>query len=461
MRDKSQREPGPSVLPVGMRIGPWRVLGLGGQGTYGTVYRVERADSAKPGTFALKLACHPGDQRFQREAELLSRIRDPRVPRLHDKGWCGPAGDLAFPFLVMDWVEGEPLYQWASKRQLTSLEAMRVVAQVARALQATHAVEGLHRDVKGGNVLVRTENSEAVLMDFGSGTWRGAPPLTWQALPPHTMEYCSPEALRFYLKWRPHLGTSYAATPADDVWALGVMAYRLVTGSYPPCPVDPDAEEADLGGSGPEPEPPEARVTVCAELAAVIRRMLSREPSERGSAAEIAEALEHAARTARRSADRPITAREPRASRARLPRMELLRAVLGRHPRLTAASVGAGLALGAVWLVGHVNLERQLAMDVAATEEHTSALADSEMAVRSEEAQPESTQEVVAKEMPKTPLPGQARPPCKKPLEEAIHGGCWVALKLKPPCGKHAYDWNGACYWPVAPAKRAPNAVTP
>jgi serine/threonine protein kinase len=442
-----------------MRIGPWRVLGLSGQGTYGTVYRVERADSAEPGIFALKLACHPGDQRFHREAELLSRIRDPRVPRLHDKGWCGPAGNMAFPFLVMDWVDGEPLYQWASKRQLTSREVMRLVAQVARALQATHAVEGLHRDVKGGNVLVRAENSEAVLMDFGSGTWRGAPPLTWQALPPSTMEYCSPEALRFYLKWRPHLGASYAATPADDVWALGVMAYRLVTGVYPPCPVDPNAEEAGHSGDGPEPEPPGARVTVCAELSSLILRMLSREPSARGSAAEIAEALEHAARTARRRADRPITAHEPR---ARLNWLEPLRAVLGRYPKLTAAGVGAGLALGAVWLVGHVSRERQLVVDVAATEEHTSALADSKMVMRSEEAQTESTQEVVAREMPKTPLPGQARPPCKKPLEETIHGGCWVALlKLKPPCGNAAYDWNGACYWPVTQAKPPPSAVTP
>jgi hypothetical protein len=446
-----------------MRIGPWRVLGLGGQGTYGTVYRVERADSAEPGTFALKLACYPGDQRFQREAELLSRIRDPRVPRLHDKGWCGPAGDLVFPFLVMDWVEGEPLYQWASKRQLTSREAMRVLAQVARALQATHAVEGLHRDVKGGNVLVRTENSEAVLMDFGSGTWRGAPPLTWQALPPNTMEYCSPEALRFYLKWRPDLGASYAATPADDVWALGVMAYRLVTGVYPPCPVDPDAEEAGRK-DGPEPEPPEARVTVCKELAALIRRMLSREPLERGSAEEIAEALEHAVRTARRSADRLITAREPRASRARLRWLEPLRTVLGRYPRLTAAGVGAGLTLSAVWLahwVGNVDSENQQAMETSATEEGTVALADAERPMSTKESQPDSAQEV-AREMPKQPVPGQALAPCKKRFEVEILGGCWVMLgNVKPPCGKEAYDWNGACYFPVAAAKPPPNSVTP
>jgi serine/threonine protein kinase len=425
MQSKSPRELGPSSLPVEMRIGPWRVLGLGGQGTYGTVYRVERADSAEPGTFAMKLACYPGDPRFLREAELLSRISHPHVPRLHDKGWCGPPGDLAFPFLVMDWVEGEPLYSWAARRQLTSREALRVLAQVARALQATHAVEGLHRDVKGNNVLVRAENSEAVLTDFGSGIWRGAAPLTWQALPPSTLEYCSPEALRFYLKWRPHLGASYAATPADDVYALGVTAYRLVTGGYPPCPVDPDAEQEGRSGDGPEPEPPEARVTVCAELAVLIRRMLSREPSRRGSAAELAEALEHARRIAGRRADRPITAREPRRSRARLLWLEPLRAVLGRHPRLTAAGVGAGLALGSVWLaqwVGYVDRERQLALEVAVTEENTVALADSELAVRSEEV---------------------------------------MIGSLKPPCGKDAYDWNGACYWPSIPPKPPPNSVNP
>jgi len=460
MERKSAREPGPSVWPVGMRIGPWRVLGLGGQGMYGTVYRVEHAESAEPGIFALKLACYPGEPRFQREAELLTRIRDPRVPRLHDKGWCGPAGDMAFPFLVMDWVEGEPLYQWASRRQRTSREVLRVLSQVARALQATHAVEGLHRDVKGDNVLVRAENSEAVLTDFGSGSWRGAPVLTWEALPPSTPVYCSPEAIRFYLKWSPHLGSSYAATPSDDIWAMGVMAYRLVTGDYPPYPVDPDAEQ----GNGPEPVPSEERVTVCAELAGLIRRMLSREPSARGTAAQIAEAMEHAALTAGRKADRPIAARQPPASRVVMTSLQLLGVVLARHSKLTAAGVGAGLALGAVWLpqwTRPVSPERQLAVEAAADEGDTIALADSELSMKAEGAQPESTQ-VVAREMPKTPVPGQALAPCKKRFEVEVHGACWVMLgNLKPPCGKDAYDWNGACYLPSGKSKPPPSAVKP
>ncbi|HLM46759.1 MAG TPA: serine/threonine-protein kinase, partial [Myxococcaceae bacterium] len=390
----------------------------------------------------------------------LTRIQDPRVPRLHDKGWCGPAGDLVFPYFVMEWIEGQPLYQWASRRPLTSREALRVLSQVARALEATHAVDGLHRDVKGDNVRVRSENSEAVLMDFGSGTWRGAPPLTWQALPPNTLAYCSPEALRFYLKWRPHMGASYAATPADDLWAMGVMAYRLVTGEHPPCPVDPDAEE----GHDPEPIPAEARVTVCSELAVLIRKMLSREPSARGTAAQLAEALEHAARTAGRKADRPISARRPPASRAVLSWLRPLGAVLARHSKLTAAGVGAGLALGAVWLVqwtGSVPSERQPVAEAEADEASTIALADSELSLKAEPPQPEATQGV-AREMPKKPVPGQALAPCKKRFEVEVHGACWVMLgNVKSPCGKDAYDWNGACYLPSAAPKPPPNAVGP
>jgi hypothetical protein len=415
-----------------------------------------------PGPFALKLASYPGDPRFQREAELLSRIRDPRVPRLRDMGWYGTPGDMAFPYLVMDWVEGVPLYEWASRRQRTSREVLRVLAQVARALQATHAAEGLHRDVKGHNVLVRAEDSEAVLIDFGAGTWRGAPPLTWQSMAPGTPVYRSPEALRFHLKWRPHLGASYSATPADDVYALGVTAYRLVTGDYPPCPVDPDAEEEGGTGSGPELE---ARVTVCAELAELIRRMLSPEPSARGSTMEIAEALEHAERTAGRSADLPITAREDSASRALLPWLEPLRAMLGRASRLTAFGVGAVLTLCAVWLAqwaGAARPERQQNADFSAREGSTIGLADSKLLTQSKVARSESTGEAVARDMPKNPFPGQARAPCRERFEEEINGGCWVQLgKLKPPCGKDGYEWNGACYWPSVPPKPPPNAVKP
>jgi serine/threonine protein kinase len=92
----------PTSLPSGTKVGPWRVVERRGGGTYGTIYRVEREGHAAPGLFALKLATWPMDPRFERESVLLTRIRDPHVPRLHDRGWWTHPSGVAFPYLVMD-----------------------------------------------------------------------------------------------------------------------------------------------------------------------------------------------------------------------------------------------------------------------------------------------------------------------------------------------------------------------
>lgn len=97
----------PLCLPVGLCIGPWRVTGFGDRGSYGTLYRVEQVGREVEGPLALKLAIHAGDERFEREAWLLSHVQSPHVPRLYARGvWEYPAGD--FPYMVMKWVEREP-----------------------------------------------------------------------------------------------------------------------------------------------------------------------------------------------------------------------------------------------------------------------------------------------------------------------------------------------------------------
>jgi eukaryotic-like serine/threonine-protein kinase len=193
----------------------------------------------------------------------------------------------------MAWVEGEPLYQWAARRNPSSRQVSGLLAQAARALQATHEAGGVHRDVKGGNVLVRPKDDRLFLMDFGAGHYKGAERLTSSPLPPGTPAYRSPEAREFDRSqgWRPL--ALYVAGPADDVFALGVMAYRLVTDEYPQAA---DAsrkvgEDWQPGGSGPRPAK-EVNPRVDTQLDAVIRRMLSLKPEERGTAKELAEAME-------------------------------------------------------------------------------------------------------------------------------------------------------------------------
>ncbi|MDY7232182.1 serine/threonine protein kinase [Hyalangium rubrum] len=413
----------PACLPSGTEVGDWRVLEWHGKGAYGAVYRVERVGEGGAEPCALKLALHPMDPRFEREVELLSRIHEhPHVPRLRDRGlWAHPAGP--FPFLVMEWVHGVPLYEWAEGRDRTSRQVLRVLAQVARALEATHGVGGLHRDVKGANVRVRPEDGRAMLLDFGAGDILGARPLTREVLPPGTAPYRSPEALRFqWLHWRKQ-GAHYEPSPTDDVYALGVTAYRLVTGSYPAPGVEPEV------GSFMYPE-----------LAGLIRQMLAEEPSARGSAARVATALEKAAETAGRRADLPMLQRSARETTGSPRPVRMWRRGL-----VAAVAVIAVLAFCGWWATSWRWAENP---GREGEDAGTAGLAKDSLTLRAPVERPEPTPKALSLEMPKKPLPGQARPPCKREVE--INGGCWVRPEdSKPPCSDVAYEWRGVCYYPV------------
>jgi serine/threonine protein kinase len=138
------------------------------------------------GPVALKLSVLPWDARFAREAQLLSRLSHPGIPRLLDSGMLRHPSGLEHPFLVMEWVEGTALYAWAEQHSPSGPQVCRVLAQLARTLEVLHAAGAVHRDVKGDNVLVRLSDRLPVLIDFGSCHFQGAERLTWQSLAPHT-----------------------------------------------------------------------------------------------------------------------------------------------------------------------------------------------------------------------------------------------------------------------------------
>ncbi|MFP2909950.1 hypothetical protein ACLESD_33905, partial [Pyxidicoccus sp. 3LFB2] len=134
-----------------------------------------------------------------------------------------------------------------------------------------------------------------------------------QAFPPGTPAYRSPEAWRYLPRSGRPPEVPYAPGPADDVFALGVTAYRLLTGKYPP-PTHPDDEDAWMWR--PEERaswsPRAQNARCCLELSALVFRMLSPAPEARGSAREVAESLEEAARNAGVEADAPLfTGEEP------------------------------------------------------------------------------------------------------------------------------------------------------
>ena len=448
-------------------VGPWRIIERVGRGTFGIVYRVCLAEAPGSGEYALKLARQARDMRFEREGELLSRIHHPHVPALRELGVWQVTQHRWHPYVVMQWVEGVPLYLWAKQRSLTSRQISKVLGQVARALEATHR-HGLHRDVKGDNVLV-TSGGDAVLVDFGCCWFEGAAELTVGVLPPGTRTYRSPEALRHEREARP--GARYTGTPADDVYALGMTAYHLVTGTYPRRGTD----------EAPCLLPPSELATVAPELEALILRMLSEAPEARGTAGELAQALEQATLSAGPMADervRPSRSMLPteRAARPGPTRWHLASQALRRHSKLLA--VAGALAVGVLAGVllpplfsrrGSKEPPEQLAAvereerEDADGAEQSVGLADGgvddSVLAAAEKAAPYGVPaDVLGQPLPKRPQPGQRRPPCLPTYQRAINGLCWW-INGPPPC-EDSYEHEDRCYTPVVPTTRPPTPTS-
>lgn len=156
-------------------------------------------------------------ERFRGEARTMATINHPGVVDVYDYG-----SDQQIAFLVMEYVEGDALARTLSRvGRLTPSRTMSLVAQAADALQAAHDKGIVHRDVKPGNLLVRP-NGTLVLTDFGIARSALVGQLTAAGAVLGTASYISPEQ-----------ATGGVATPASDVYALGVVAYQCLSGRRP------------------------------------------------------------------------------------------------------------------------------------------------------------------------------------------------------------------------------------
>ncbi|MEU8261787.1 serine/threonine-protein kinase [Micromonospora sp. NPDC048999] len=204
--------------------------------------------------------------RFRAEARIMAALRHPGVVQVFD---CGedelPDGGRA-DYLVMEFVEGEPLSRRIEAAgRLEVAETMSIVAQVAQALDAAHTRGIVHRDVKPSNLLVQ-ENGTVVLIDFGVARSTDVTSITSTNAVPGTALYMAPEQAA----GRPVSG-------ATDVYALGAVTYCCLTGSPPFTGENP----LQVAVRHLDDEPPELPADIPQPVRDLVARALAKDPAER------------------------------------------------------------------------------------------------------------------------------------------------------------------------------------
>ncbi|MCY1030533.1 serine/threonine-protein kinase [Corallococcus sp. BB11-1] len=267
------------LLP-GTAVGGFIVEALLGRGGSGVVYRARRGGES----FALKLQSRMGLGGWAaREVAILMRLEHPNVVGFRH---CGlhPEQRPTWFYLAMELVEGRTLHQWVREENPSARRVVALMRDLSRGLEAMHARQTLHRDIKESNIQVRESTGQAVLLDVGVGHYEGAPRLTQGILPPGTPQYRSPESLAYLREHGRQEGAHYEASRADDLYALGVVFYWMLTDRRPF--ESPDtATEIDAVIHEP-PVPPQVRnARVPEALGQLCLRLLAKAPEARGEGA--------------------------------------------------------------------------------------------------------------------------------------------------------------------------------
>ncbi len=213
---------------VGTTIDKYKLLELIGHGGMGSVFLAERADEAYDGKVALKLMRAGMDTpsniaRFKRERNILAKLNHPNIARLLDGGMT----NYGLPYLVMEYIEGTPLFAFCDENRLSIEQRIQLFKSVCEAVQHAHNNATIHRDLKPSNIIVTNEGKVKIL-DFGIAkllepenpdtqlfkTQTGARILT--------LGYASPEQVEHK-----------TITTGTDIYTLGILLYELLSGVHP------------------------------------------------------------------------------------------------------------------------------------------------------------------------------------------------------------------------------------
>ena len=255
------------------------------------------------------------EARLQREAHALSSLSHPNIPAIYEMG-----EQEGHPFLVMEYLVGHPLRQHLDLRSLPMDEAIRILEQVASAVDAVHVQGILHRDIRASNIML-LHDGRVKLVEFGLARQPGDTTVTLMGALVGEPAYMAPEQLR-----------NQPASPQSDIWALGVLLYEMLAGKPPfeGANFQMVAHQVIMGQPAPVPDVSEA-------LQAVLSRALEKDPEKRyPQAQDMVKALRKA------TAGFPAPALSPRSFQTRpAPKF----AWAGAIAVILAASILLGLSL--------------------------------------------------------------------------------------------------------------------
>jgi serine/threonine-protein kinase len=283
------RPPSRPVRPVagveggGERVGPYRILRELGRGGMGCVYLAEQEGEGFRRRVALKVL-EPGgpgaevERRFRDERRILAGLEHPGIARFYDAG-RSPEGRF---FLALEYVEGPSLLDHARRTELPTRAKAQLFLEVLDAVEFAHGRSVVHRDLKPSNILVGADGRPR-LLDFGIAKLIDPDPdammtETRTEMRALTPAYASPEQFR-----------GEPATPASDVFSLGVVLYEILSGVRPFAAASTSRAVVERAVLSEDPEPPSAAAQrrggpgreVGRDLDAICLKALRKEPEER------------------------------------------------------------------------------------------------------------------------------------------------------------------------------------